>query len=78
MKIVAVYDSETKTAQILMDGKELENISNVSLCRCEDGYDLNIMRQTMDETGVVNTEGWSCYASKNKISNSIKDLFKKL
>lgn len=81
MRIIIAYDSEEKTAQILMDGKEVPNISNVSLCKCspnEEEYDLNIMRQTIDDTGIVNTQTWCCYASKNKNSNPVQDLFKKI
>lgn len=78
MKIVIVYDSEEKTAQITMDGKAIMDVNSVSLYKCEeDEFDFNIMRQVVDDTGVVEIQGWTCCASKDKVSNDIKSLFKK-
>lgn len=78
MKIILAYDTEEKTCQLLMDGKELEDVAAFSLSKYgpEGKYDCAIMKQGKD--GDMNkTETWSCYASTKKISDDIKLLFKK-
>lgn len=78
MKIIVAYDTTDKTCQVLMDGQAIENVGGLSLGKYgPDGkYDLSIMRQTM-EGDMKKQEIWSCYASKDRVSDSIKDLFKK-
>lgn len=78
MKIIVAYDTEEKTCQVLMDGKELADVAGFSLNKYgpEGKYDCAIMKQAK-ENGMNKTETWSCYASKDKVSDSVKDLFKK-
>lgn len=78
MKIIVAYDTDEKSCQVLMDGKELADVAGFSLSKYgpEGKYDCAIMRRAKDN-GMDKTETWSCYASANKISDDIKSLFKK-
>lgn len=79
MKIITMYDTVDKKCQILMDGQELQDISAFSLSKYgpEGKYDCAIMKSTKTDDGMCKQETWSCYASLDKKSDAIKDLFKK-
>lgn len=74
-----MYDTEEKTCQILMDGQEIADVGGFGLSKYgpDNKYDCTIMRASQ-ENGMNKQEIWSCYASKDKVSDAIKNLFKKV